>query len=193
MSVRTELVREHLVAAIVAEAEGRFPGAPPEGLADVMERALELIAGRERAQRAPAESRRLAAALCRLGYLTRAVEVERFEPARADMPWLTKRLKQAGADVSFTKAAVEVSVALAMEESEERPDPGGGSASWRVPGPGGHVRHYAAIEAISRRAPRDAGVKRLGQGIYSVAELKRIWVFGFFLRCCEECAPLASG
>ena len=58
--------------------------------------------------------------------------------------------------------------------------------SWRVPGPGGHVRHFLArrtIEEYLREA--DAPVE-------SPEELKRPWMYGFFVRACEEALPAGA-
>ncbi len=191
MAVKADLVREHLVAGLVSDAERRYPGDPPEPLAAAMARALELVAGSEGAAAAPPETLKLAEALARLGYLGRLAETEMLEPARSPIEWLAERLEQAaGEGDSAAEAIVTVSRELALAEPEERPDPESGAPSWRIPGPGGHVRHYAALEAMSRRAPMDSGGNpRLGQGIRSPAELKRCWMLGFFLRCCDEAAP----
>jgi hypothetical protein len=94
-----------------------------------------------------------------MGYHTRTLELERFAPAREPLPWLL------GADPDE----------LAAQEPLERPDPGD-APSWRVPGPGGHVRHYLALRAV-------AGLE--GEPL----ELKRAWMRGFFRHCVEEAAP----
>ena len=91
-----------------------------------------------------------------MGFHARALEVERFAPAREPMPWI------AGADPGE----------LAAQEPLGRPDPGD-APSWRVPGPGGHVRHYLALRAT-------AGL----QG--DPLQLKRAWMRGFFRHCVEE-------
>ena len=177
---------------LVAEAESRYPGRPPPSIREALERALELVAGFERSTTAPPEAIELAASLARLGYLTRAAETELFEPARRRTPWLSRKLEDQGE--APAEAIVEVSRELARSELEDRPEPDGGAPSWRVPGPGGHVRHYVAIETAARRAPKDAeGKPRLGQGLYSALELKRCWMLGFFVRCCEDAAPQAPG
>jgi hypothetical protein len=58
--------------------------------------------------------------------------------------------------------------------------------TWRIPGPGGHVRHYVALEAIEWLAGETA--VDIGDG-GAGAELKRCWLYGFFLRACEEIGP----
>lgn len=99
----------------------------------------------------------------RRGYLARVVETELFAAAREPMPWL--------AELLGTRTAAEVARELAEAEPLGPPDPGDEHAvTWRVPGPGGHVRHLVAMAAVED-APREA---------------KREWLRGFFLRCCEE-------
>jgi hypothetical protein len=103
------------------------------------------------------------ATLERMGYLTRVVETELFEAARAPMPWL--------AELSAGRGPADVAEELAAAEPLGAPDPADPSAAtWRVPGPGGHVRHLVAMLALGER----------GQ------EAKREWLRGFFRRCCEE-------
>jgi hypothetical protein len=105
----------------------------------------------------------LQARLARLGYLAREVELERFAPAREPSKWL------AGRDPA----------ALAAEEPLEKPRPNDErAATWRVPGPGGHVRHLVAMRAAAH-VVKDAGGA-------SSRELKRSWVYGFLLRARED-------
>ncbi len=106
----------------------------------------------------------------RLGYVARIIEIERFEPARAPMPWLAERL---GPDPR--RSAELVSATLAEEEPLPKPNPADQPPSWLVPGPGGHVRHVLALRAIGDGPP----------------ENKRSWMLGFFARCCEEVAGVA--
>lgn len=103
----------------------------------------------------------------RRGYLARGVETELFEPARAPMPWLAELV--AGRD------AAEVAVELAAADPAGRPDPPEGT--WRVPGPGGHVRYFVFLEAFARL------------GLSGEREPhEREWLRGFYRRCCEEVA-----
>lgn len=108
----------------------------------------------------------------RAGYELRGVERRLFEPARRPMPGLAERLRErieGGATRADAMAAI--SQELADAEPLERPDPEDDrAASWKVPGPGGHVRHYVALELVGSGAP----------------ELKREVMRGYFLRCCEE-------
>lgn len=112
--------------------------------------------------------------LARLGYLARAIELERFEVARTPSPWLVDHLVDRPQD-----SIGDLSMALATAEPLARSAPADGSPAWRIPGPGGHVRHFLALRAIGAGPP----------------ELKRDWMFGFMLRCCEDAAdaPVESG
>lgn len=189
MAVKAELVREHLVGALVDAAEAAYPGAIHETVLPGIDNALSLVRSRPPGSVAD-EAVRLGATLSRLGYLTREAERRLFEPARAPAAWLGELLA-ARAMEKDAQLVVDAAVELAALEPEERPDPAHGTPSWRIPGPGGHVRHYAALETIARRAPSDAdGGVRLGQGIRGVGELKRCWMLGFFLCCCVEAAPV---
>ena len=91
-----------------------------------------------------------------VGYHIRAVERERFAAARAGVPRFDEPPAQ-----------------LAAAEPLERPEPGA-SASWGVPGPGGHVRHY-----LARRALDDVPAVDPLTG-------KRAWMTGFFSHCAQE-------
>jgi hypothetical protein len=106
-------------------------------------------------------------AMVRLGYCARLAEADLFEPARAPLPGLAERMAK--------EATTDVSRELASAEPSDRPDPEDDVASWRVPGPGGHVRHYVAMLAAERLAPDD-----------DPAQAKRAFMYGFFVRCCEE-------
>jgi len=150
MTVRTEVVRTAMVGRLVDLIRAE-PAPAPESLA-----------------RVPVGDHHLAVA----GYNLRRVEWRLFEPARRTLPELAQRLdeRRDGRD-SDQDAIAFVAGELASEEPLERPDPEDDRAvTWRVPGPGGHVRHYVALELIGARP----------------AELKRAVVYGFLVRCCEE-------
>ena len=147
ISVRTQVVLETLVGSITETVLARID----EPLEPAVEGALATVPGDAR--------------LVRMGYLARAVEVERFERAREPMPWLAEYRTR------WTEAASE----LAGTEPVERPEPGDDHAiSWKVPGPGGHVRHYLAAQAAN------ANGGRLG------ASAKRSWLTGFLIHCIRE-------
>jgi hypothetical protein len=152
MSVRTELVLETMVGRLTDRIVNLRENALPEPAASLL---------------AESEDE----ALARDGYLMRIVEKEMFEPARQPSGHL---LDQTAGDIR------EQARELARAEPLERPDPGE-APSWRVPGPGGHVRHYVALRLIeqglqARSKPPPEGPEAL----------KRPFMYGFFLRCCEE-------
>ena len=100
-------------------------------------------------------------ALARLGWEARGIEIERFEPARE--PWPPELLSP---------------LELARAEPLCRPDPGDPAAvSWRIPGPGGHVRHYVALRSIGASPEAVADARAAGLG--DPAALKRVWLYGF--------------
>ena len=161
ISVRTQVVLDTLVDSITEAVTGRVDEPlPPE-----IEEALTATGGDQR--------------LARLGYLARAIEVERFERAREAMPWLSDRLERERVEgATWSSAAGWVASALADAEPAERPDPGDARAvSWKVPGPGGHVRYYLAARAASEHGGR------------LTAEAKRSWLAGFLVHCLEEVPP----
>ena len=184
ISVRTELVGEYVIDRVLEETLRRHPGELPGAIAEAIGRTLDAV------PEAPAEAAPLAEALARAGYLTRVVEAEMFEPARAPNPWLTEALadRLAASGESPAEAVESLSRELAVLEPPGRPDPGDQRAvTWRVGGPGGHVRHYLAGRAVGALAPRDTGDRpRLPEGFSDPGLLKRCWLYGFFLRCCEE-------
>ena len=117
-------------------------------------------------------ARALDVRLARLGYLTRSIELERFAIARSPSSWLVERLVAQPED-----SIADVAIALAAEEPLGDPAPESGSPTWRVPGPGGHVRHSLALRGLGDAAP----------------ELKRSWLLGFFVRCCQDAAADPEG
>jgi hypothetical protein len=164
ISVRTQVVLDTLVGSM-ADAVAERAGQPLEA---PVEAALAAI-GDERRK-----------GLARAGYLTRALEVERFERARAPMPWLSERMghdRTGGGD--WSAAAAALATELATAEPGRRPEPDDEQAvSWRVPGPGGHVRHYLAVRAADEL--RDGGPS---------ADAKRAWLAGFLIHCIQEAVP----
>ncbi len=123
------------------------------------------------------------------GYLARLVEVELFEPARETAAWVPERVAEHRARAENTEEAIAALCGeLAMAEPIDKPSPDDPAAmSWRVPGPGGHVRHYLARRAIeellrAREGPIDG----------EPAQLKRSWIYGYLVRTCEEALPEES-
>jgi hypothetical protein len=131
----------------------------------------------------------LATAVARAGYLARIIEGERFEPARQLSRDVEGKLHAATVHAAHRDVASGVALELARQEPQERADPDDPSAgSWRIPGPGGHVRHYVALETAEWLIP-PAG--QAGGGAPAPELLKRCWMYGFFRRCCEEASPPA--
>jgi len=161
ISVRTEVVLDTLVGSLADAVADRLPLPLPAHA----EAALELVGDRR---------------LARAGYLARALEVERFERARAPMPWLREQIgRHQGDGVGWSEAASALAAELAGAEPRERPEPGDERAvSWKVPGPGGHVRHYLAVRAAEDG--RDGGPS---------VDAKRAWLAGFLIHCIQEAGP----
>ncbi len=174
--VSTSLVRQTIVEALHEKVETRRAAGEPEAPPPALEGAQSLAGDNE-----PALDR----ALRRAGYVARVVEVEMFEPAQRPAPWVAEmiadRLARAGDD-DRDAAIAALCGELARAEPVEKPERDDPAAmSWQVPGPGGHVRHYAArrmIEQLLRE--REDPVEG------DPAELKRPWMYGFFVRTCEE-------
>ncbi len=117
------------------------------------------------------------------GYIARLVEVELFEPARREADWVPDRIKEHQARTEdLQEALASLCAELASAEPIGKPsrdDPA--AMSWQVPGPGGHVRHHVARRAIEEIL---RGREDPVEG--DPAELKRSWMYGFFVRTCEE-------
>jgi hypothetical protein len=168
MRVRTELVLDQLVSRVL----GRALELRSQKLAPETERALD---------EAPDPK-----ALARIGYTSRVAETEMFEAARKPMPWLNEML----AERTGPDAIADVCRELAAEEPDEKPDPGQGS--WRVPGPGGHVRHFLALAAADEVVHGDSNGKPQASRELSAGEAKRCFLFGFYAKCCEEAVGVTS-
>ena len=169
MKVRTELVLEQLVSRVLGRAlELRS--------ADLSTDAEPVLAEAPE----PAE-------LARLGYATRIAETELFEAARQPITWLGELLEERHAS-GFDRVATLESVCteLAAEEPDDRPDPGVGS--WRIPGPGGHVRHFLALAATDELTHGEGNGEPAIKRELSAGEAKRCFLYGFYARCCEEAA-----
>ena len=154
MSVQSELVRMTMVETIRERALARVGEQLPQPVAEVLGSA-----------RRPD--------LARAGYFTRVIETELFAPAREPAAWIAEELRAlANAKSPGPGAVAELAARLAEREPSERPDPENADAvTWRIPGPGGHVRHYVALALIGHDGD---------------PALKRDVVYGFVVRCCEE-------
>jgi len=178
IAVDAGLVGKTIVEAMFNRIEERPAPAPPDpigaALDDPMLSLVSVTEGRIEMQ------------LRRAGYLARVVEAEMFEPARQPATWLTARMLEAFADKDDWEAAITaLCTELARAEPIEKPAPDDpAAATWRVPGPGGHVRHFLARRTIEERLQ---GRDRPVDG--DPAELKIPWVYGFLLRACEEVLP----
>jgi len=180
MSVHTEVVKEVLVAQVLAEVLAREPPRPPEAVRDALDAPLDLPA----CNGGPLDLR-----MRGIGYLTRIVEAEMFEPARRPLDGLGEELEgRIDGARDWADAVVGLCVGLAREETLRRPAPNdAGAVSWRVPGPGGHVRHFVVAAAIAE-VLSDRPRAEL-PGVTDAGELKRCWTYGFMVRCCEEACP----
>ncbi len=176
LPVNTKLVLDTLVARIFGIVEGRRVDGPPEPVAAVLAAAdLRVTGGHPQIE----------ADLRHAGYLARVVEVELFEPARQPAEWLGGMLTERFVSTaSWDGAVAGASSELARSEPMGKPSPDDEAAmSWRVPGPGGHVRHF-----LARRTIEDY-LREVTAPVEDPAELKRPWLYGFYVRACEEALP----
>jgi hypothetical protein len=177
--VDTRVVLDTLVEKVHDLVDERLEKEPPATILPTLDSKEQLVV----ATKYPAVDRRLR----RAGYFTRVIEVEIFEPAQSVAEWipekLEERLEKHG---NASDAIVSICTEIAKAEPIDKPDPDDENAwSWRIPGPGGHVRHY-----LSRRAIGDALTRDPEQGpVNDPAELKRPWIYGFFVAACEEALP----
>ena len=162
MSVQSELVRTTMVDTIRKRALARVHDSLPQAVADVLDAAARPD-------------------LARAGYFSRVVETELFVPAREPAPWVAEDLRSL-MDTAHLRGVPdlgprwppelrELAAGLADREPADRPDPDNPDAvTWRIPGPGGHVRHYVAMALIDDGDPA----------------LKRDVVYGIVVRVLEE-------
>ncbi len=186
MPVQLEVIKEVLVDRILGGALERYPGDPPGPVKQALEADLDLPV---------CDGRALDMRLRRIGYLTRLVEADLFEPAREPMEGLTDDLTRRLAEgEDWPAAASALCAELARQEPLAKPRPDDERAtSWKVPGPGGHVRHYVVAAAIADALSEDSnGQGGLAEGVEDPGELKRCWMYGFLVRCCEEALTPAS-
>ncbi len=178
ISVDSGLVGKTIVETVFSKVQERPAPAPAEPVGPALDDADIALAGNDEAA--------LEMALRRAGYLARVVEAEMFEPAREGADWLTPRLREHLGPASDWSAAISALCAqLARAEPVAKPRPDDpAAATWRVPGPGGHVRHFVARRTIEELLQgRDRPVAG------DPADLKIPWVYGFFVRACEEILP----
>ena len=177
--VKTNVVIDTLVEKVHDLVEERLLTEPPDEVLPVLDSREQLVV----ATKYPAVDR----GLRRAGYFTRVIEVEIFEPAQSIAEWIPKRLEERFEQHGeWSDAIVSICTEAARVEPIEKPDVDDENAwSWRVPGPGGHVRHFLARRSIGSHLQRDPE-----QGpVDDPAELKKPWIYGFFVRTCEEALP----
>ena len=177
--VETRVVLDTLVEKVHDLVDERLLKDPPQHILPVLDSKEQLVV----ATKYPSVDR----GLRRAGYFTRVIEVEIFEPAQSVADWIPERLEERREKTgSWPDAIVSVCTEIASAEPIEKPDPDDENAwSWRVPGPGGHVRHFLARRSIGDHLQKDPE-----QGpVSNPAELKQPWVYGFFVRACEEALP----
>ncbi len=176
--VDTGLVLQTLVEAVFARVGELGDHRVPDAIAAVLETSDQPLAG--------GNDPELDKGLRRAGYLSRMVEAELFEPARRTADWVPGTLTECFARTGdWSEAIAETCGDIARAEPLGKPAPDDELAmSWRVPGPGGHVRHFLARRAIEEH------LRELEEPVVGApAELKRPWLYGFFVRVCEEALP----
>ena len=180
--VKTNVILDTLVERVHDLVEERLLTDPPEEILPVLDSKEQLVV----ATKYPAVDR----GLRRAGYFTRVIEVEIFEPAQKVADWVPELLEERFAKTSdWGQAIVSICTEIAKAEPIDKPDVDDENAwSWRVPGPGGHVRHFLARRSIGSHLQRDPE-----QGpVDDPAELKQPWIYGFFVRTCEEALPAGA-
>jgi hypothetical protein len=173
VAVDSGLVGQTLVEAVLSHVHKLAPPDPPGAAGEALDDPDLSLA-------APDEGR-LEMRLRRAGYLARVAEGELFEPAKQPATWLAALVRERlgdGEGAAIGAACAE----LARSEPVGKPHPDDpAAATWRVPGPGGHVRHFVARRTIEEELQgRDRPVTG------DPADLKIPWVYGFFVRACEE-------
>jgi len=177
IAVDAGLVGQTLVEAVFARVQERPPPSPPDPVGAALDDPDQELA--------PFEGR-LEMQLRRAGYLARVVEVELFDPAKQPATWLAALVRERVAQTGdWALALAGACTDLARAEPIDKPHPDDpAAATWRIPGPGGHVRHYLARRTIEEHLQ---GMDRQVGG--DPADLKIPWTYGFFLRACEEVLP----
>ena len=176
--VDSALVRDTMVEAIHEKVEALRGDGPPESILPVLE---------AEGPTTGCEDAKLDKGLRHAGYFARVVETEMFEPARRPIEWVPEMLKERlAATGDWARAVTEACTDIANSEPLGKPSHDDERArTWRIPGPGGHVRHYASSRAIGEELGRISAIAEIGDP----SELKRLWLYGFFVRACEEAMP----
>jgi hypothetical protein len=178
IAVDAGLVGQTLVEAVFTRVQQRPAPTPPDPVGPALDDPDLAFARNDEA--------RLEMRLRRAGYLARVIEVELFDPAKQPAKWLAGLLQERFAQTGDWTAALAGACAdLARAEPVGKPHPDDPAATtWRIPGPGGHVRHYVARRTIEEYLK---GRDRRLDG--DPADLKIPWAYGFFVRACEEVLP----
>ena len=178
IAVDAGLVGKTIVEAIFARVQELHLPDPPENVGDALDD-LDLAFVSNTEGKIEMEMRRK-------GYLAREVEIELFEPAKTPARWLEPLLREHfEQSADWTVALRATCEALARSEPVAKPHPDDAAAkTWKVPGPGGHVRHYVARRTIEELLQ---GRETAFDG--DPADLKTPWVYGYFLRACQEVLP----
>jgi hypothetical protein len=178
IAVDAGLAGQTIVEAIFARVQEIHLPDPPENVGDALDDLdLAFVSAKEGA---------VEMQMRRKGYLAREVELELFEPARKPARWLEPLLQENFAETpDWTVALRATCEELARSEPVAKPHPDDPAAkTWKVAGPGGHVRHFVARRTIEELLQgRDTAFDG------DPADLKTPWMYGFFLRACQEVLP----
>lgn len=179
MPVQVEVVKEVLVTRILSTVLEREPPRPVAAVVAALGADLDIPV----CDGGPLDRR-----MRGIGYLSRVVEGEMFDAASRPIDGLAEDLGRASVQIGWVDAVVGLCAGLAREETLSRPAPSDAHAvSWRVPGPGGHVRHFVVAAAIAEAlSDRPGAEPPVGA---DAGELKRCWTYGFLVRCSEEAFP----
>lgn len=180
MPVHPDVVKEVLVDRILEAVLAAEPVNVPPSVRQALEASLELTG---------CDGGRIDLRMRGIGYLARRAEAEMFDPARQPLDGLGEMLRVRLATGDDWPSAVSV-ISRRFAEVEPLPKPAPGddrAVTWKVPGPGGHVRHYVVAAAIAEVLSHPG--QTLPAGITDASELKRCWTYGFLVRCCEEALP----
>jgi hypothetical protein len=177
VAVDAGLVAKTLVEAVHSRVVARPDPAPPDPAGAALD---DPILSFVHASEGRTEMR-----MRRAGYLARVVEAELFEPARTPAPWLRSLLRARLVDgEDATAALTAICAELARAEPLTKPAPDDpAAATWRIPGPGGHVRHLLVRRTIEEQLQGEARSRPFDG---DPAELKAPWTYGFLVRACEE-------
>lgn len=183
MPVQAEVIKEILVDKILGIVNESYPGDLSGTVTEALDADIDLVAS---------DGGALDLRMRRIGYLSRIAETDMFDAAKHPMEGLDEKLtKRIEAGDDWPTAASTLCLAMARQEPLPKPSPNNDNAtSWKVPGPGGHVRHFVVAAAIAEcLSGEENGYPEVPEGLEEAGELKRCWMYGFLVRCCEESLP----